>query len=104
VGQIHENIQESSSNERKVRNLAFIKIKCHVMNSNVSCFSCHGINVIIWFHSNQGTLIRYGSLLGGSIDGSEELKPLGLDERIYKVRRIQNTILGHNLFLEEASK
>ena len=34
---------------------------------------------------NQGTLIRFGSLLGGSNDGTEELVPLALDERIYKM-------------------
>lgn len=32
-----------------------------------------------------GTMIRYGSLLGGSIDGSDELQALGLDESIYKM-------------------
>lgn len=32
-----------------------------------------------------GTTIRFGSLLGGSVDGCEELQALGLDERVYKV-------------------
>jgi len=34
---------------------------------------------------NQGTLIRYGSLLGGSVDGIDELQSLGLDECVYKM-------------------
>ncbi len=33
-----------------------------------------------------GTLIHYGSLLGGSVDGCDELQALGLDECVYKVR------------------
>lgn len=32
-----------------------------------------------------GSVVRVGSLLGGSIDGSPELQPLGLDERVYKM-------------------
>ena len=34
---------------------------------------------------NQGTLVRFGSLLGGSVDGADELKALGLDECVYKM-------------------
>lgn len=32
-----------------------------------------------------GTLVRFGSLLGGSVDGIPELRRLGLDERVYKM-------------------
>lgn len=32
-----------------------------------------------------GTLIHYGSLLGGSVDGCDELQALGLDECVYKM-------------------
>uniref|UniRef100_A0A7S3PU37 Uncharacterized protein n=1 Tax=Chaetoceros debilis TaxID=122233 RepID=A0A7S3PU37_9STRA len=32
-----------------------------------------------------GTTIRFGSLLGGSVDGCDELQALGLDERVYKM-------------------
>jgi len=32
-----------------------------------------------------GNIIRVGSLLGGSIDGTPELQPLGLDEGVYKM-------------------
>jgi len=35
--------------------------------------------------SDVGTLVRFGSLLGGSTDGIDELKKYGLDERIYKM-------------------
>ena len=42
----------------------------------------------ILYNSGPGSLIRFGSLLGGSIDGSDELQELGLDEGIYKVRKI----------------
>eukprot|EP00591_Stephanopyxis_turris_P003569 CAMPEP_0195523006 /NCGR_PEP_ID=MMETSP0794_2-20130614/21736_1 /TAXON_ID=515487 /ORGANISM="Stephanopyxis turris, Strain CCMP 815" /LENGTH=344 /DNA_ID=CAMNT_0040652903 /DNA_START=121 /DNA_END=1155 /DNA_ORIENTATION=- len=35
--------------------------------------------------SDAGTLVRFGSLLGGSIDGPDELRDLGLDEGIYKM-------------------
>jgi len=34
---------------------------------------------------NQGTLLRFGSLLGGSVDGADELKAVGLDECVYKM-------------------
>jgi len=37
------------------------------------------------YTSGPGSLIRFGSLLGGSIDGSDELQELGLDEGIYKM-------------------
>ena len=33
-----------------------------------------------------GSILRFGSLFGGSVDGPPQLQPLGLDEGIYKVR------------------
>ena len=30
-------------------------------------------------------MVRFGSLLGGSVDGADELQEVGLDECIYKV-------------------
>lgn len=35
--------------------------------------------------NDSGTLVRYGSLFGGSIDGPDMLKEVGLDEGMYKV-------------------
>lgn len=34
---------------------------------------------------SNGTLIRYGNLLGGSVDGPQALETLGLDECVYKM-------------------
>jgi hypothetical protein len=34
-----------------------------------------------------GSIVRFGSLFGGSIDGPPELQDLGLDEGMYKVRQ-----------------
>lgn len=34
---------------------------------------------------SKGTLVRFGNLLGGSVDGPPELEKLGLDECIYKM-------------------
>eukprot|EP00592_Proboscia_alata_P005880 CAMPEP_0194382140 /NCGR_PEP_ID=MMETSP0174-20130528/58346_1 /TAXON_ID=216777 /ORGANISM="Proboscia alata, Strain PI-D3" /LENGTH=352 /DNA_ID=CAMNT_0039167195 /DNA_START=43 /DNA_END=1101 /DNA_ORIENTATION=- len=34
---------------------------------------------------DAGTLVRYGGLYGGSVDGPDELQTLGLDESIYKM-------------------
>lgn len=39
--------------------------------------------------SSVGSLVRFGSLLGGSVDGIEALAELGLDEKMYKVRKEQ---------------
>ena len=38
------------------------------------------------FQEDSGSIVRYGSLLGGSVDGPPILMDYGLDEGIYKVR------------------
>eukprot|EP00566_Odontella_aurita_P000248 CAMPEP_0113554298 /NCGR_PEP_ID=MMETSP0015_2-20120614/16072_1 /TAXON_ID=2838 /ORGANISM="Odontella" /LENGTH=379 /DNA_ID=CAMNT_0000455425 /DNA_START=62 /DNA_END=1201 /DNA_ORIENTATION=+ /assembly_acc=CAM_ASM_000160 len=35
--------------------------------------------------SVDATMVRFGSLFGGSVDGPTELEPLGLNERVYKM-------------------
>jgi hypothetical protein len=42
-------------------------------------------NIISHFKSPEGSIVRFGSLLGGSVDGADELQEVGLDECIYKV-------------------
>lgn len=36
-------------------------------------------------NDGQGSLVRFGSLLGGSVDGADELQAVGLDECVYKM-------------------
>lgn len=40
------------------------------------------------YKSEIGSLVRFGSLLGGSTDGPECIKELGINEKMYKVRTL----------------
>lgn len=52
-----------------------------VWNEFVNSYNSHPVMK----NGSQGSLIRFGSLLGGSVDGADELQALGLDECIYKM-------------------
>jgi len=49
-------------------------------NEFLAAYSGHPLS-----KAEQGTLVRYGSLLGGSVDGPECLREMGIDEKMYKM-------------------
>lgn len=51
-----------------------------VWSQFIAAWKKHPIN-----QGSGGTLVRFGALLGGSIDGPPELEKFGLDEAIYKM-------------------
>jgi len=51
--------------------------------------------------STRGTVIRFGNLLGGSIDGPSSLEKLGLDECIYKVITFLRTLYHEEFYKDK---